>query len=52
MGALGARTLPATFIVGPDLVVEWSYKWALTEEVIEREIAPRLAAGKVAATGA
>lgn len=52
MRALGARTLPATFIVGPDLVVEWSYKWALTEEVIEREIAPRLAAGKVAATGA
>ncbi|WP_442753625.1 redoxin family protein [Methylocystis sp. JAN1] len=42
--ALGAKGVPATFVVGPGPVVEWSTYEGLDEEVIEKEIAPRLAA--------
>lgn len=44
--ALGAKGVPATFVVGPGPVVEWSTYEGLDEEVIEKEIVPRLT-GKV-----
>jgi cytochrome c biogenesis protein CcmG, thiol:disulfide interchange protein DsbE len=40
--ALGAHGVPATFIVGPGHVVEWSTYEGLTGEVVEKEIVPRL----------
>ncbi len=40
--ALAARGVPATFIVGPGHAVEWSTYEGLTEEVVEKEIVPRL----------
>ncbi len=40
--ALAARGVPATFIVGPGHVVEWSTYEGITEEVVEKEIVPRL----------
>lgn len=42
--ALGARGVPATFVVGPGHVIEWSTYEGLTEAMIEKEIAPRLMA--------
>jgi cytochrome c biogenesis protein CcmG/thiol:disulfide interchange protein DsbE len=42
--ALGAKGVPASFVIGPGPVVEWSTYEGLDEEVIEREIAPRLKA--------
>lgn len=42
--ALGARGVPATFVVGPGHVIEWSTYEGLTEAMIESEIAPRLMA--------
>ncbi|MCC3244040.1 redoxin family protein [Methylocystis sp. WRRC1] len=42
--ALGARGVPATFVVGPGPVVEWSTYDPLDEETIEKEIVPRLLA--------
>jgi cytochrome c biogenesis protein CcmG/thiol:disulfide interchange protein DsbE len=42
--ALGAKGVPATFVVGPGLVVEWSSYEGLDEDVIETEIVPRLTA--------
>jgi cytochrome c biogenesis protein CcmG, thiol:disulfide interchange protein DsbE len=42
--ALGAHGVPATFIVGPGPVVEWSTFEPLDAEIVEREIVPRLAA--------
>lgn len=42
--ALGAKGVPATFVVGPGPVVEWSTYEGLDEEVIEKEIVPRLTA--------
>lgn len=44
--ALGARGVPATFVVGPGPVIEWSTYEPLTADEIENEIAPRLS-GKV-----
>lgn len=41
--ALGGHGVPATFIVGPGHVIEWSTYEGLTEEIVEREIVPRLA---------
>lgn len=41
--ALGVRGVPATFVIGPGHVIEWSTNEGLTEAVIEKEIAPRLA---------
>ncbi len=40
--ALGARGVPATFLVGPGPVIEWATYDGLDEETIEREIVPRL----------
>jgi cytochrome c biogenesis protein CcmG, thiol:disulfide interchange protein DsbE len=34
--------VPAAFVVAPGPVVEWSSYAPLDEEIIEREIAPRL----------
>lgn len=42
--ALGAKGVPATFVIGPGPVVEWSTYDPLDEETIEREIVPRLSA--------
>jgi DsbE subfamily thiol:disulfide oxidoreductase len=42
--ALAARGVPATFVIGPGPVVEWSTFDPLDEEVIEKEIVPRLTA--------
>jgi cytochrome c biogenesis protein CcmG, thiol:disulfide interchange protein DsbE len=42
--ALGAKGVPATFVVGPGPVVEWSTYEGLDEETIEKEIVPRLKA--------
>lgn len=49
--ALGAHGVPATFVVGPGHVIEWSTYEGLTEEIVEREIAPRLAGGRVTTSG-
>jgi len=40
--ALGARGVPATFVVGPGPAVEWSTYDPLDQGVIENEIVPRL----------
>jgi len=40
--ALGARGVPATFVVGPGPVIEWSTYEALDEAMIEEQIVPRL----------
>lgn len=42
--ALAAKGVPATFIVGPGPVVEWSTYEGLDPEIIEKEIVPRLTA--------
>jgi DsbE subfamily thiol:disulfide oxidoreductase len=42
--ALGAKGVPATFVVGPGPVIEWSTYGGLDPETIEREIVPRLTA--------
>jgi cytochrome c biogenesis protein CcmG/thiol:disulfide interchange protein DsbE len=42
--ALGARGVPATFVIGPGPAIEWSTYEALDEDVIEKEIVPRLMA--------
>ncbi|QGM98704.1 redoxin family protein [Methylocystis parvus] len=42
--ALGAKGVPATFVIGPGPTVEWSTYEGLDEETIEREIVPRLSA--------
>jgi cytochrome c biogenesis protein CcmG, thiol:disulfide interchange protein DsbE len=42
--ALGAKGVPASFVIGPGPVVEWSTYEGLDEEVIEKEIVPRLKA--------
>lgn len=42
--ALAAKGVPATFVVGPGPVVEWSTYEGLTPEIIETEIVPRLTA--------
>ncbi|PPD42354.1 MAG: redoxin [Methylocystis sp.] len=42
--ALGARGVPATFVIGPGPNVEWATYEPLDEETIEKEIVPRLAA--------
>lgn len=42
--ALGAKGVPATFVIGPGPNVEWSTYDPLDEATIEREIAPRLTA--------
>jgi cytochrome c biogenesis protein CcmG, thiol:disulfide interchange protein DsbE len=42
--ALGAKGVPAAFVVGPGPVVEWSTYEGLDEEVIEKEVVPRLSA--------
>ncbi len=41
--ALGLHGVPATFVIGPGHVIEWSTNERLTEALIEKEIAPRLA---------
>lgn len=41
--ALGLRGVPGTFVIGPGHVIEWSTNEGLTEAIIEKEIAPRLA---------
>ncbi|WP_363348227.1 redoxin family protein [Methylocystis echinoides] len=43
--ALGARGVPATFVIGPGPIIEWSTYEGLTEAVVDREIAPRLGRG-------
>lgn len=42
--ALGAKGVPATFVIGPGPTVEWSTYEGLDPEVIEKEIVPRLTA--------
>jgi cytochrome c biogenesis protein CcmG/thiol:disulfide interchange protein DsbE len=42
--ALGASGVPATFVIGPGPVVEWSTFEPLDAETIEKEIVPRLTA--------
>jgi cytochrome c biogenesis protein CcmG, thiol:disulfide interchange protein DsbE len=42
MRALGGHGVPATFVVGPGHVIEWSTFEGLTEEMVEKEIVPRL----------
>jgi cytochrome c biogenesis protein CcmG, thiol:disulfide interchange protein DsbE len=42
--ALGAKGVPATFVVGPGPVVEWSTYEGLDPATIEKEIVPRLTA--------
>ncbi len=42
--ALGAKGVPATFVIGPGPTVEWSTYEGLDEETIEKEIVPRLTA--------
>lgn len=42
--AMGAKGVPATFVIGPGPTVEWSTYEGLTPEVIEKEIVPRLTA--------
>jgi DsbE subfamily thiol:disulfide oxidoreductase len=42
--ALAARGVPATFVVGPGPVIEWSTFEGLDPEILEKEIAPRLSA--------
>jgi cytochrome c biogenesis protein CcmG/thiol:disulfide interchange protein DsbE len=42
MRALGGQGVPATFVIGPGHVIEWSTFEGLTDEVVEKEIAPRL----------
>ncbi len=42
--ALGAKGVPGSFVIGPGPVVEWSTYEGLDEEVIEKEVAPRLKA--------
>jgi cytochrome c biogenesis protein CcmG, thiol:disulfide interchange protein DsbE len=42
--ALHARGVPATFIIGPGPVVEWSTFEPLDAEIVEKEIVPRLTA--------
>ena len=42
--AMGAKGVPASFVIGPGPVVEWSTYEGLTPEVIEKEIVPRLSA--------
>lgn len=43
MRALGLRGVPGTFVIGPGHVIEWQTNEGLTEAMIEKEIAPRLA---------
>ncbi|MCX7899501.1 MAG: redoxin family protein [Methylocystis sp.] len=43
MRALGARGVPATFVVGPGPKVEWSTFEPLDEDVIEKQLVPALA---------
>jgi len=50
MRAMGGRGVPATFVVGPGHVIEWSTYEGLTEEIVEREIVPRLMGKAVAAS--
>jgi cytochrome c biogenesis protein CcmG/thiol:disulfide interchange protein DsbE len=40
--ALGAKGVPATFVVGPGPVVEWSTYEGLTEELVQSELIPAL----------
>lgn len=40
--ALGAHGVPATLVVGPGHRIEWATYEGLTEEIVEREIVPRL----------
>jgi cytochrome c biogenesis protein CcmG/thiol:disulfide interchange protein DsbE len=42
--ALSPRGVPATFVIGPGPVIEWSTFDGLTPALIEKEIVPRLAA--------
>ncbi|MGE5389294.1 MAG: redoxin family protein [Hyphomicrobiales bacterium] len=42
MRALGGHGVPATFVIGPGHVIEWSTFEGLTDEVVEKEIMPRL----------
>lgn len=40
--ALGARGVPATFVVGPDLSVEWATYEPLNEDMLEKQLLPAL----------
>lgn len=40
--AMGARGVPATFVIGPGLDVEWSTYEPLDEEVLEKQLIPAL----------
>lgn len=40
--AMGVRGVPATFVIGPDLTVEWSTYEPLDEEVVEKQLVPAL----------